>query len=616
LLRIGITGGSGAGKTTLLRELERRGAVLFDCDEIYHQLLEENKQMLAEIAEKFPEAFAGGEFERKELGKIVFSDPERLEILNKITHRFVDEYVDREAEEAARRGVKTAAVDAIALFESGMAAKCDVTIAVLAEPETRAKRLVAREGISYEYAILRIKAQQPDSFFEQRCDYVLHNDGGKEQFRADCIRLIDKIMEMRSVSIYEEMESEVRSYSRSFPTVFTRAKMSKVSDENGKVYIDFFAGAGALNYGHNNEYIKAKIIDYLENDGIIHSLDMFTSAKTNFLETFRDKILIPRGMDYKVMFCGPTGTNAVEAALKLCRKIKKRDNIFAFMGAFHGMTLGSLALTSNRESREGAGTRLDGVTFVPYPGVFGDDFDTLAYIEKLITDDHSGVQKPAAIFLESVQAEGGVNVPSAEWLRGLRALCDKYDIFMVCDDIQVGCGRTGPFFSFERAGIKPDAVVLSKSISGYGMPMAILLFRPEMDIWKPAEHNGTFRGFQLAFVGAAAALEYREKAQLEKTTPEKGKIVESFVKERILPLCPGLKHRGIGLLHGIDCTDAPVELLAKKTSAECFKNGLIIERAGRGDHVLKIAPPLVIKDDELLRGLEIIEYSMKKVLEG
>ena len=238
------------------------------------------------------------------------------------------------------------------------------------------------------------------------------------------------------------------------------------------------------------------------------------------------------------------------------------------------------------------------------------DFGDYDALEKMVSE------KTCAVMLETIQGEGGVHVPPQDYFQKVRALCDKYDIFMICDDIQVGCGRTGPFFSFERAGIKPDGVVLSKSISGYGMPMAIFLFRPEMDIWKPAEHNGTFRGFQLSFVGAAAALEYREKAQLEKTTPEKGKIVENFVKERILPLSPGLKYRGIGLLHGVDCTDAPVELLAKKTSAECFKNGLIIERAGRGDHVLKIAPPLVIKDDELLRGLEIIEYSMKKVLEG
>ncbi len=418
------------------------------------------------------------------------------------------------------------------------------------------------------------------------------------------------------MSIYEELESEVRSYSRSFPTVFSRAKMAKMYSEDGKEYIDFFAGAGALNYGHNNEYIKKRIIEYIENDGIIHSLDMFTTAKTEFLETFRDKILAPRKLNYKVMFCGPTGTNAVEAALKLCRKVKGRENIFAFMGAFHGMTLGSLSLTSNRDSRNGAGTPLNNVTFMPFPGMFGDNFDTIAYIERMLTDDHSGIAKPAAIFLECVQADGGINVPDSSWLRDLRELCDRYDILMAVDDIQVGCGRTGPFFSFERAGIVPDAVMLSKSISGYGLPMSLLLFRPDMDIWKPGEHNGTFRGNQLAFVGAKAAIEYRIDSALEEKTEESGRIVKQFIEERILPLDGNIEHRGVGLVHGVDLGKTGIDNMSKLVSAECFRNGLIIERVGRNDSVLKIMPPLVIERDELLCGLEIIEKSIKTVLGG
>ncbi len=417
------------------------------------------------------------------------------------------------------------------------------------------------------------------------------------------------------MSIYEELESEVRSYSRSFPTVFSKAKMAKMYDEAGKEYRDFFAGAGARNYGHNNDYIKKRIIEYLEGDGIIHSLDMFASAKSAFLETLRERLLRPRNLDYKVMFCGPTGTNAVEAALKLCRKVKGRQNIFAFMGAFHGMTLGSLAMTSNRDSRNGAGTTLPNVTFMPFPGMFG-GLDTIDYIETVLTDDHSGIAKPAAIFVECVQADGGINVAPTEWLRALRALCDRHDILLVCDEIQVGCGRTGPFFSCERAGIVPDAVTLSKSISGYGLPMSILLLKRDMDIWKPGEHNGTFRGMQLSFVGAKAALEYRDEGDLGAQTARKGDIMSRFIEERILPLSGNLSHRGIGLVHGVDFSRESITGMSKLVSAECFKNGLIIERVGRGDDTLKLMPPLVIEESEMLQGLEILEKAIKTVLEA
>lgn len=415
------------------------------------------------------------------------------------------------------------------------------------------------------------------------------------------------------MSIYEELESEVRSYSRNFPTVFAKAKNAKMYDEQGREFIDFFAGSGALNYGHNNDFIKARLIKYLENDCIIHSLDMFTSAKTEFLEVFKAKILNPRNLDYKVMFCGPTGTNAVEAALKICRKVTGRENIIAFMGAFHGMTLGSLALTSNRDSRLGAGTTLPNVTFVPYPGMIK-GLDTIAYIDNLMTDDHSGVAKPAAIFVECVQADGGINVADDKWLRALRELCNRHEILLVCDDIQVGCGRTGPFFSFERAGIVPDAVTLSKSISGYGLPMALLLFKPEMDVWKPGEHTGTFRGNQLAFVGATAALEYREQVDLQGQTERKAAIMSRFIEERILPLHPAIMHRGVGLVHGIDFSGVGIDNMSKRVQHECFENGLIIERVGRGDCTLKLMPPLVIEGSEMLHGMEIIEKAIKRVL--
>ena len=415
-------------------------------------------------------------------------------------------------------------------------------------------------------------------------------------------------------TIIEENESQVRSYCRKYPVVFTSAKNSMIYDEEGNAYVDFLAGCGALNYGHNNGEIKSEVIDYILKDNITHAMDMYTTAKGEFIKTFKEKILDPKDLNYKIMFCGSTGTNAVEAALKLCRKNKKRSNVIAFMGAFHGMTLGSLALTTDRTSRDGAGVSLDNVTFVPYETTM-EGFDSLRYLETVIKDDHSGIEKPAAIFLETVQAEGGINVASVEWLKGVEKLCRENDILLVADEIQVGCSRTGTFFSFERAGIKPDMVTLSKSIGGYGFPMSLLLIRDDLDIWKPAEHNGTFRGNQIAFVAARKAIEYNIEHEVDKQVIEKGALVKEYIEKEILPLSDKIFFRGIGLIWGIDFSKFDDPELSHRIADKCFEKGLIIERAGRGDTVLKIVPPLTIFDYELFKGLDIIRESIEEELE-
>lgn len=408
--------------------------------------------------------------------------------------------------------------------------------------------------------------------------------------------------------VFEEYESEVRSYCRHFPTVFTKAKGAYFYDEDGNEYIDFFCGAGAVNYGHNNPEIKKKLIEYLENDGVMHALDMYTVPKREFIQTFEEKVLKPRGLNYKIQFPGPTGTNANEAALKLARKVKKRRNIFAFMGAFHGMTLGSLALTTDKSSRGGAGVPLENVTFIPAPYMFP-ELDTIAYMQRLLDDDHSGIEKPAAVFLETIQAEGGIRVFEIEWLQRLRKFCDDNDILMVVDDVQVGCCRSGTFFSFERANIQPDIVTMSKSIGGYGLPLAITLFKPELDVWTPGEHNGTFRGNQLAFVAAKGGLEYMLANNVESEVGRKGEIVKEFITKEILPLDERLELRGMGLIWGIEFEKISAGL-ADKVIEKCFENGLIIEGAGRKNSVVKLMPPLVIEDETLIKGMEIIKKSV------
>ncbi|MCC5608947.1 diaminobutyrate--2-oxoglutarate transaminase [Nostoc sp. CHAB 5834] len=406
------------------------------------------------------------------------------------------------------------------------------------------------------------------------------------------------------MNIFEQRESNVRSYCRSFPALFHRAKGSFIYSESEEAYIDFLAGAGALNYGHNNDYIKQKVISYLEADAIAHGLDLHTSAKEEFLCKFSETVLYPKNLDYRVQFCGPTGTNAVEAALKLARKVKKRPGIFSFMGAYHGMTLGSLSISGNRDIKEGAYGTSNNVTFMPYPYGFMESFDTIEFIESVLNDVNSGIEKPAAIIFETVQAEGGVIVAPIEWMQKLRKLCNKHDILLICDDIQVGCGRTGPFFSFERANIVPDMVVLSKSIGGYGFPMSLLLFKPELDIWEPGEHNGTFRGNQLAFVGGTAALEYREITNLEQEVKIKESFLQNFLVDKIASISETIKIRGIGLIWGIDIGNAN---LAKKITSRCFELGLIVEKTGRNNSVIKILPALTIEISTLEKGCFIIK---------
>ena len=411
-----------------------------------------------------------------------------------------------------------------------------------------------------------------------------------------------------NTSVFERYESEVRSYCRSFPTVFAKAKGSTLTDSEGRDYIDFFCGAGALNYGHNNDYIKRRVIEYMEADGVVHALDMYTEAKSDFIDFFQNNVLIPRGFDYKIQFPGPTGTNAVEAALKLARKVKNRSGVFALMGAFHGMTLGALALTTDAGSRGGAGVSLGDVTHVPAPYMFK-GLDVIDYMQTLLDDDHSGVDKPAALVIETVQAEGGIYVFENEFLKGAEEFCRRNDILLIVDDIQVGCARTGTYFSFERAGIVPDMVILSKSIGGYGMPFSLVLFKPELDKWSPGEHNGTFRGYQPSIVAAKAGLEYMLGEKIEERVARLGEIFADFMEKEIKPLDSRIEVRGIGCIWGVDFASFGDDTSAK-VMRRCFADGLIVERVGRKNSVVKLMPPLVISEEELLEGLKILKNAI------
>lgn len=411
--------------------------------------------------------------------------------------------------------------------------------------------------------------------------------------------------------VFEKHEARVRSYCRSFPAVFESGVGATLKDEDGNRFTDFLAGAGTLNYGHNNPAIKNAVMEYLARDGVVHALDMYTVAKRSFIETLHDVILKPRGLDYKVTFPAPTGTNAVETAMKIARRATGRQNIIAFTNGFHGMTAGALAASATRRKREGAGIALSGVTRMPYEG-YANGVDSAALLDQMLSDDGGGIDAPAAIIVETVQAEGGLNAATAGWLQSIASIAAKHGALLIVDDIQTGCGRTGTFFSFEDMDFTPDIVCLSKAIGGMGLPMALVLFRPEFDVLAPGEHNGTFRGHNLAFVAATAALEFWRDPEFATMVQRRGRQIRERL-EAIVTRHPfeGAHVRGRGMMLGIGWNDAAI---AGEVSQEAFRYGVIAETTGSSDQVLKLLPPLVINDEELMRGLDGIELAVAAVM--
>ncbi|UOQ57911.1 diaminobutyrate--2-oxoglutarate transaminase [Leucobacter allii] len=419
---------------------------------------------------------------------------------------------------------------------------------------------------------------------------------------------------MSQLEVFDRFESEVRGYIRSFPVVFETARGSVLVAEDGREYLDFFSGAGVVNYGHNNPVFTEALAAYLGSGGIIHGLDMATSAKRDFIEAFQRLVLAPRGLDYKLQFTGPTGANAVESALKLARQATGRRNVVAFTGGFHGLSLGALAATGNEKYRAAGGVSLGDIARLPYDGYLGADLDTLDLLEKMLDDPGSGLDLPAAVIVEAIQGEGGINVASAAWLRRLRAITEERGILLIVDDIQAGVGRSGAFFSFEESGIVPDLVTVSKSISASGLPMALLLLRPEIDVWKPGAHTGTFRGNNLAFVSARVALEtYWADAAFTDAIAERSVQLRRAL-ERLAAEAPeaGFTVRGRGLMFGLAAPGRPE--LAAAVSAQAFARGVVIETSGARDEVLKFLPALTITAEELDRGLAVVREALLAAL--
>ena len=392
-------------------------------------------------------------------------------------------------------------------------------------------------------------------------------------------------------------ESNVRSYVRNFPAVFDSASGSWLSTDIGDRFLDFFCSAGSLNYGHNNDVAISSMQAYLKKNGILNSLDFATTAKIDFIETFDQYILSPRGLKYKYQFTGPTGTDGVEAAIKLARLATSRSTIVACKGSFHGVTLGSLSATASEYFRNASGVKLKDVEFLSFNRI-----EEIRLIKEV---------KPAAVIVETIQCEGGINIATEEWLKSIAEFCKSSGSLLIVDDIQAGCGRSGNFFSFEKYGIIPDIVVLSKSLSGSGLPLSLLLINPIIDIWKPGQHNGTFRGNNLAFVSATAVIKkyWSRYGEIEKDIQKKSDMKELLLEELVSCSSQITEFRGRGMVYGIECIDTQIAAIIQK---EAFNQKLIVERCGKDDQVLKIMPSILIDKKDLSHGFTILKNIIEK----
>ncbi|MGB7403992.1 MAG: aspartate aminotransferase family protein [Arcobacter sp.] len=409
------------------------------------------------------------------------------------------------------------------------------------------------------------------------------------------------------MNTFEKHESEIRAYCRAVPTVFKSSSNAVMIDENNKEFIDFFAGAGVLNFGHNNPKMKEAVIDFIQRDGVVHSLDMFTDVKRDFINTFVKNVLEPRGWaDRKVQFTGPTGTNAVEAALKLARKVTGRTEIVAFNRGFHGMTLGALACTANNAFRSSSG--------VPLNNVIRDTFNDMEALENLrqkMFDLGSGMLPPAGFIVEPVQAEGGVRVATKEWLQGVQKLAKDTGALFILDSIQCGVGRCGSYFSFDDLDVDPDIIILAKGLGGFGTPIGMLVNKPEIDkAWNPGQHTGTFRGQGISFVAGKVGLDYFKDDEFNKETKRKGNIIRETIDtlNSKYDAVKGIRQKGMML--AIDFESAA---MTKEITTKCFENGLIIGACSTGE-IIKFIPPLTIEEDTLKEGLNRFVKSVEAIL--
>ncbi len=397
---------------------------------------------------------------------------------------------------------------------------------------------------------------------------------------------------------FEQLESNVRSYCRKWPAVFATAHGSTITDVDGVEYLDFFAGAGALSYGHNNPALVEVAIEHLRAGRLLHSLDTFTVEKRRFLEAMQRYVLEPRQLDMVIQTVGPTGATAVEAALQLAQRLTGRRAVVGFEGSYHGMSYRAASISASMAGRATSAHLKD---FVALPFVENVTDADLELLDRTLRGTVDG-QPIGALIIEPTQGEGGARPFDPAYLRAIRERCSELGIIVIADEVQAGVGRTGSFFSFESSGLDPDIVCVSKSISGLGLPMALNLVRRSLDTWAPGEFSGTFRGNNLAFATSATMLEtYWTDSTLEKSTEQRGHTVRSALQTMADQFGEGqFVVRGNGLLCGLDVGSTET---AARIAQGAFERRLIVETCGAGDTTVKLLPALVIGDDQLEDGL-------------
>jgi diaminobutyrate-2-oxoglutarate transaminase len=432
-------------------------------------------------------------------------------------------------------------------------------------------------------------------------------------------------------AVAETLESNARTYARHVPAL-EKGLGSKVYGLDGREFIDCLAGAGSLATGHNHPHVIARMKQLLDSGHILLGLDIGTPTKDAFTKKLFS-VLPPAFRERaRIQFCGPTGADAAEAAIKLFKIHTGREALMAFHGAYHGMSAGALAMTGNLTAKSRMHGGLSNVHFLPYPYAYRCPFGvgegrtnqlSLNYIESVLGDVESGIPKPAALFVECVQGEGGCIPAEDEWLRGLRALTLAFEVPLVVDEVQTGFGRTGSMFAFERAGITPDAVMISKAIGG-GLPFSALLYDRKYDTWSPGSHAGTFRGNQLAMAAGIATLEVIEREGLIEGAARKGDVLLKAFRELAMEFPFIGDVRGRGLMVGLELVDrcAPPDRLGRHRAApglaagmrgECARHGLIVETGGRHGAVVRFLPPLVITDAEIAQVIAIVKASAQAV---
>ncbi|WP_347901058.1 diaminobutyrate--2-oxoglutarate transaminase family protein [Pseudomonas purpurea] len=424
-------------------------------------------------------------------------------------------------------------------------------------------------------------------------------------------------------------ESNARSYPHKFPIAIKSAQGAWVTDVEGRQYLDCLSGAGTLALGHNHSAVIGAIRDVLDHQLPLHTLDLTTPIKDAFCETVL-KLLPGSPDDWRLQFCGSTGADAVEAALKLAKIATGRSGIISFCGAYHGMTHGALSVTGNLGPKTSVGGLMPGVQFLPYPYSYrcplgiGGEAAVIALgvlVERFLDDVESGVTKPAAIIVEAIQGEGGVIPAPVPWLVKLREVTRRHGIILILDEVQAGIGRTGQWFAFEHAKIVPDMIVLSKAIGG-GLPLSLVAYQAGYDVWPPGAHAGTFRGNQLAMATGQATLDIMAKTGVLDNARSVGAALEHRLMhlQRRFP-CMG-DIRGRGLMLGIEIVDtelSPDSLgshpahprLSQALQRACFDNQLIAERGGRNGAVLRLLPPLTLTHQEGDIVIERLEAALE-----